>query len=134
MNKVTAHQVFQERVANNLATSVAYENVNADYLSAGTDPFIEMKVYWGDESQASLGTTGNNRTFRTQGVVAFFVHVRKGTGARQQIAIIGSIEDLFLGQQFSGITCTRTQVLQEREKEGWYVVPIHVSFYFDQQR
>ena len=116
-------------------TPVAYPNVKAinetlsggPELGIGQDPFIAVEIIYSTSPAIEVGTNPLKRTF---GNILVEFYTKEDSGSLQNRINLDHLAALFEYKTIEDISFRDITVMRSGVKNGWYITPAMVRFYF----
>lgn len=121
--------------ANWTATPLAFNNVPAlNYagdkkpLAEGSDPYVSVKVQYGETQNLEVGINPARRTF---GNLILDFYSKKDSSTLTNQTYMDAMIALFEYKKISGIVFREMAVMQDQTLNSWFITPTMIRFHFD---
>jgi len=106
---------------------IEWEGVPFQIPSPATG-YVKLSIDESSLDKAHIGATAN--LDRQIGYIVIDVYVPSSQTTKKLYELMDLVVPIFLGETFSGITCTNLDVASD-EREGWEIRIMRFSFYHD---
>ena len=107
---------------------ILWDNVKDDTAPNAREPWVRVKVNWGDTRGASIPAS----RWRTAGVFQVQIFVPKGTGITAAMALGDAVSAAMQGITVSEIRLRATSLRPVGVDDGWYQLNANTPFVFDE--
>lgn len=108
--------------------SLKYSDANNPPLAEGSDPYLSVRVMYGESEAMEIVA---NPVKRTYGSLAIDLYSKKDGGTLTNNTNMDALATLFEYQKISGVVFRQLVTMESKALGSWFVTPILIRFHFD---